>query len=65
MVPSFDVLEHLARALLLDEANSREVRDLSVWPLMASYGRLDSWTRCVWAAVRDRRLRRTGGPEVV
>nr|WP_260611854.1 hypothetical protein [Streptomyces sp. WAC04770] len=46
MVPSSEVLERLARALMLDEATSREVRDLSVWPLMASYGRLDSWTRC-------------------
>lgn len=45
--PCSDVLERLARALLLDEATSREVRDLSVWPLMASYGRPDSWTRCV------------------
>ncbi|MFJ9570005.1 hypothetical protein [Streptomyces bacillaris] len=41
MVPSFDVLERLARALLLDEATSRAVRDLSVWPLMTSCGRLD------------------------
>ncbi|MEV7269289.1 helix-turn-helix domain-containing protein [Streptomyces bacillaris] len=29
MVPSSDVLERLARVLLLDEAASREVRDLS------------------------------------
>ncbi|MFB8124072.1 helix-turn-helix domain-containing protein [Streptomyces bacillaris] len=29
MVPSSDVLERLARALLLNEATSREVRDLS------------------------------------
>ncbi|WP_261339463.1 helix-turn-helix domain-containing protein [Streptomyces cavourensis] len=47
MVPSSDVLERLAHALLLDEATAREVRDLSVWPLMTSYGRPDSWTRCV------------------
>ncbi|MER7744402.1 helix-turn-helix transcriptional regulator [Streptomyces bacillaris] len=45
--PCSDVLGRLARALLLDEATSREVRDLSVWPLMTSYGRLDSRTRCV------------------
>ncbi|MFJ4822183.1 hypothetical protein ACIP5L_02795 [Streptomyces bacillaris] len=36
MVPSFEVLERLARALMLDQATSREVRDLSVWPLMTS-----------------------------
>ncbi len=45
--PCFDVLGRLGRALLLDEAISRAVRDLSVWPLMTSYGRLGSWTRCV------------------
>ncbi|WP_375372357.1 helix-turn-helix domain-containing protein [Streptomyces sp. CAI-24] len=45
--PCSDVLGRLGRALLLDEAISRAVRDLSVWPLMTSYGRLGSWTRCV------------------
>ncbi|MEU2821155.1 helix-turn-helix transcriptional regulator [Streptomyces bacillaris] len=39
LVPCSDVLERLSRALLLDEATSREVRDLSVWPLLTSYGR--------------------------